>query len=212
MRWKDFDRALHAELIDEAKRLRRDPDQLRLQGSDIDPLAIQHAQANARAAGVEHDIQWSVENFSTARPLWPAGLLVTNPPYDERLKVEQIVAVYRRLGDALKQNWDGTTAFILAGNAEAGKHIGLRRRRRIPLFNGPIECRLLKFPLYGFVAAAPTTSNESLADEAAEPVTQRRTARTWDDQVNALRARLERMAKHSGQVGTAPWDHLLPGV
>jgi putative N6-adenine-specific DNA methylase len=80
---------------------------------------------------------------------------VANPPYDERQKAPDVVELYRHLGDVLKHRWAGYTAFIFTGNLDAAKFIGLRPRERIRLFNGPIECRLLKFPIY---ALGPPTA------------------------------------------------------
>jgi putative N6-adenine-specific DNA methylase len=57
-------------------------------------------------------------------------------------------ALYKTIGDALKTNFQGFEAFIFTGNLEAAKAIGLKVSRRIPLFNGPIDCRLLKYELY----------------------------------------------------------------
>jgi len=74
--------------------------------------------------------------------------MIANPPYGERLKKDDINTLYRLIGDTLKQKYDGYNAFIITGNLDAAKNIGLRTSRRIALFNGPIESRLLKFEIY----------------------------------------------------------------
>jgi putative N6-adenine-specific DNA methylase len=56
--------------------------------------------------------------------------------------------MYKKLGDAMKQNFKGWTCWIFTGNLDAAKHIGLRTTRKIHLYNGPIECRFLKFEIY----------------------------------------------------------------
>jgi putative N6-adenine-specific DNA methylase len=77
-----------------------------------------------------------------------AGLVVTNPPYGVRLGEEaQLGALYAQLGDVLRRRFLGWTAFVLAGNSALAKRIGLRSTRRVPLWNGTIECRLLEFPI-----------------------------------------------------------------
>jgi 23S rRNA (guanine2445-N2)-methyltransferase / 23S rRNA (guanine2069-N7)-methyltransferase len=148
MRWPDFDRTLHARLIDEARQARRNPGPLVIHGSDIDAEVVAAARDNAARAGVAKAIQFSVSNFEAAAPSGPSGTIVFNPPYDERQKVDRIAAFYRRVGDVLKRRWSGYTAWMFSGNLVAAKQIGLRTAARIPLFNGPIECRLLKFPLF----------------------------------------------------------------
>lgn len=180
-RWKDFDRALHEELLAEARREVLPSLSFPLQGSDIDPAMIDAARQNARRAGVDRDIQWIAESFSTiAAPPGP-GTLVTNPPYDERMKTAQIEAVYRRLGDALKRNWAGYAAHIFTGNLAAARTIGLRPGAKIKLFNGPIECRLLRFDMVASVV--PTT-------------VQRQVDRPVAEQGDAFCNRLARMSKH----------------
>ena len=160
MRWPDFDRALYDRLLDEARQARRDPGPLRIHASDLDSQVIAAARDNAARAGVAKAIEFAVENFEAVIPTGPAGTIVFNPPYDERQKVDRIAAFYRRLGDVLKRRWSGYTAWMFTGNLVAAKQIGLRTAARIPLFNGPIECRLLKFPLF---SAGP-------APDAAEPL------------------------------------------
>ena len=71
-----------------------------------------------------------------------------NPPYGNRVKVEDAEALYRKIGDTLKNKYDGFNAFIFTNNALAAKAVGLRTSRRIPLFNGSLECRLLKYEMY----------------------------------------------------------------
>jgi putative N6-adenine-specific DNA methylase len=77
------------------------------------------------------------------------AIIVTNPPYGERLgNPTELAGLYRELGNALKQRASGATAWLLVGNPELAKCIGLRASRRVILWNGPIECRLLRFDLY----------------------------------------------------------------
>ncbi len=72
-----------------------------------------------------------------------------NPPYGERLmEDEEMIPFYKEIGDTLKKKYTGCDAWIISGNLRAIKLVGLRPSKRIPLFNGPIECRLNKFELY----------------------------------------------------------------
>jgi putative N6-adenine-specific DNA methylase len=76
------------------------------------------------------------------------GILIMNPPYDERLSIEDAKGFHQKIGDHLKNHWKGWQVWIFTGNLEAAKFIGLRPTARIPLFNGSIECRLLKFDIF----------------------------------------------------------------
>jgi 23S rRNA (guanine2445-N2)-methyltransferase / 23S rRNA (guanine2069-N7)-methyltransferase len=181
MRWKDFSdhRALHESLLEEARRKVLSETSCVLQGSDLDPRAMAAARQNAERAGVAGDITWLVANFDAVHAPAPSGLVVTNPPYDERMKTEQIGAVYRRIGDALRRNWPGYTAHVLTGNLAAAREFGLRSATRIKLFNGPIECRVLKFNITSGTPADERKGVARAAPAAAE-----------------FRNRLSRMAKH----------------
>ena len=148
MRWRDFDASLHAQVMEAARQRELASLSFPIAGSDCDAEMIAAAQDNAQRAGVGDDIDWRVQDFGEAAPPAEAGTLVTNPPYDERLKMAEIVAFHRRIGDVLKHRWAGYTAWLLAGNLEAAKFVGLRPGARLRLFNGPIECRLLKFVMY----------------------------------------------------------------
>jgi len=147
-RWLDFDPALHAEVVAAARDRQLPRLDFPIVASDVDPAMIAIARENARRAGVERDITWQVLDFGDATPPTAAGTVVTNPPYDERIKVDEVIEFHRRIGDVLKHNWPGHTAWILAGNLPAAKFIGLKPGAKIKLFNGPIECRLLKFAMY----------------------------------------------------------------
>jgi putative N6-adenine-specific DNA methylase len=148
MRWKDYDEAVYRQLVREARQAVKADLPIEIVGSDIDRHAIDEAKANARRAGVEGNIRFEVKPFDRQTPPPSPGTVVMNPPYGERIAVKDIEAFYESLGDILKQKYQGYTSFILSGNPEAAGHIGLRTSRRVKLFNGPLECRLLRFELY----------------------------------------------------------------
>jgi len=126
------------------------PNAVRIIATDHDPQAIAAAKANAELAGVSAWIEFSVCDFTKTRLPPPPGLVVFNPEYGERLgKDADLMAQYKGIGDFMKLNASGYTGAVFTGNAEMIKPIGLKPRLRIPLFNGPIECRLLVFDLYG---------------------------------------------------------------
>ena len=104
---------------------------------------------NARNAGFADRIGYSVRDVSSLAPEGEPGLIVCNPPYGVRLKGGDggIEPFYAGLGKALKDHCGGWTAWILSGNADATRALKLKASRRIPLMNGPIDCRLLRYDL-----------------------------------------------------------------
>ena len=149
--WQDFNPELWESLREEAKAQRIEEPQAYLAGSDIDPYVIEQASQNIEAAGLDGCIRLSVRDVKDAKPLanQPAGIVITNPPYGERIGEEaEMEALYKTIGDTLKTNFSGYDAYIFTGNQAASKRIGLKAARRMPLFNGPIDCRLLKYELY----------------------------------------------------------------
>jgi len=148
-RWGWSDRAL----LDEARRAaegERREAPCAIVGSDRDRRAVRAAARNLEAAGMTPWV--SVEQrdaLDLELPWAEGGMIVTNPPYGRRMgECEQLADFYERFGDRLKGHARGATAWLLVGNRELAKRIGLRASRKIPVFNGPIECRLLKIELY----------------------------------------------------------------
>ena len=132
--------------------------------SDLDPRAVEAAQACAAAAGVVGSIAIEQRHFEEVRPAAAAGLVLTNPPYGERLPLPRASALFRRLGDWLVARCGGWRAAILAADTPAATHLGLRPVYRIPLMNGPIPCRLLELTLRERATPSPP-SRPSLETE-----------------------------------------------
>ena len=112
--------------------------------------SLRATHANLKAAWMERWVELEQRDALDLRLPWESGgIIVANPPYGKRVgEVERLFGLYRRFGDSLKTQAVGSTAWILAGEPRLAKQIGLKAARKIPLFNGPIECRLLKFELY----------------------------------------------------------------
>ena len=117
-------------------------------GYDKAPSAVSKAIDNARNANLDDYIKVEQKNFfetekDTERPLH----IVFNPPYGERLDID-LERFYRETGDTLKQSYPGTQAWFITGNLEALKFVGLKPSRKIKLFNGKLESRLVKYEMY----------------------------------------------------------------
>ncbi len=117
--------------------------------TDISADAVDISQKNAKTAGVEHLIDFSVCDFADT-PIPPApGVIMFNPEYGERLGTHtKLEATYKRIGDFMKQGCKGYRGYIFTGNPDLAKKIGLKASRRIEFYNGKLDCRLLEYELY----------------------------------------------------------------
>lgn len=146
--WKDYDASLLEMVWKTAEAKASFTPKASIIGYDIDPDYVQAARNNIDNAGLQDIIKVEeADFFKTEAPAQP-GVVVMNPPYNERILSDDINELYKNIGDTLKHNYQGYDAFVLTGNLEAAKNVGLKTSRRIPLYNGPIECRLLKYELY----------------------------------------------------------------
>ncbi|MCR9099494.1 MAG: THUMP domain-containing protein [bacterium] len=146
-RWPDFDEALWAQILEAAKqRVRKSP--VPILGSDKDFKAMRLTEQNAMAAGLEDTITVQRKKFEKLEPEVEAGMIIMNPPYDERLSEADIGAFYEMIGDQLKQRFTGFDAWIISSSTDGFKRLGLKSSQKIPLFNGALECRFVKYELY----------------------------------------------------------------
>ncbi len=147
-KWPNYDAALF-DLIKEVslKKIRELPQGIKLIGYDKAPSAVEKARLNIENAKLEDFISVKqADFFKTTRPK-ENTLLLFNPPYDERLAID-VQQFYKKIGDTLKHQYPDTEAWLLVGNLQALKYVGLRPSRRIKLFNGKIEARLVQYLLY----------------------------------------------------------------
>ena len=116
--------------------------------SDRDRAAIEIAQRRLQRAGVAADVHLQESDLFALKAPVEKGILLINPPYGIRLdRRENLETFYPKLGDWLKQNFAGWRAYVFTGDARLPKLIGLTPSRRIPLYNGPLECRLYEFKI-----------------------------------------------------------------
>jgi len=148
-RWLDYDGRLWERLLQEADGgIRMLPVGL-VTGCDQDSRAIKLAARNAAKAGFEGQLHFFHAALDAFQPEGDAGVVIINPPYGKRLgDEEELKELYCLIGDIIKKRCRGWTGYVLTGNLELAKYIGLKASRRFVLFNGAIECRLLKYELY----------------------------------------------------------------
>jgi 23S rRNA (guanine2445-N2)-methyltransferase / 23S rRNA (guanine2069-N7)-methyltransferase len=133
-------------------RVRRKAKNAPILGFDADFRAVRTGLENIEQAGFRGRVHIEKRELALCeRPDVDKGIIVVNPPYGERLgrgEEEQLAELYKRIGDLFKQKFKGWTGYVFTGNSELAKHIGLKATRRHVLYNGAIECRLLRFDLY----------------------------------------------------------------
>jgi len=193
--WPDYDEALFERLVGEARRAVRRHLPLPIRGSDRDPQNIAIAKSNLERAGLLGEVNLEAADFFVAAPPFETpGILVTNPPYDERLELEDAGAFWEAIGTRLKKAYAGWTAYVLCGNVEAAKRVGLRTSRRTELYNGAIECRLLKYEMHeGTRREFPTeVKNAGVKKPAALPA-------RLQIQLDTFANRLKKNWKHLGK-------------
>ena len=139
---KNFDAALWKKLQHEAETQIR-PAPAAISGSDNDRYLIRAAVANAQAAEVDTFIRFEVKDAQDTRPNGEGGILISNPPYGVRLaEVQALQALYPQLGAWLKQHYAGWLAGMFTGDRDMPKFMRLSPKRKIPLYNGNLDCRL----------------------------------------------------------------------
>lgn len=146
-KWKDWDPNLF-ETIQEAMLQKTKEFNYTIKGYDKAPSAVMKAKDNIRNANLQEYITVRQENFfETEKESGERLHMVFNPPYGERLDV-QLERFYREIGDTFKQGYPNTEAWFITANLEALKYVGLRPSRKIKLFNGKLEARLVKYEIY----------------------------------------------------------------
>lgn len=146
-KWADWDEDLYL-TIEESQLNKIQGLTGTISGFDKAPSAVEKAKDNVRNANLEEFVSIEKDNFFFSQKEQEGPLhIVTNPPYGERLEGD-INALYGSFGDTLKQHYTNTQAWMITSNLEAMKHVGLRPSRKIKLFNGKLESRLLHFNIY----------------------------------------------------------------
>ncbi len=117
--------------------------------TDISDDAVDIARRNAKTAGVEHLIEFTVCDFADTEVPGPPGIVMFNPEYGERLGTHtKLEATYKRIGDFLKQRCLGYKGYVFTGNPDLAKKIGLRAAHKFEFYNGKLDCRLLEYDMY----------------------------------------------------------------
>ena len=148
--WIQHDAELWQRLIDEAQQRKAtglENLKLDIRGYDANPRVLEYTTQNIENAGLDEHIRLAhkpIDQFG--KPTAERGLLLTNPPYGERLgEVDELIPLYQKLGTVLQKNFQGWRAAIFTGNVDLGRETDLSPTKQYSLFNGTIPCKLLVF-------------------------------------------------------------------
>ncbi len=146
-KWGDYSAPLWKKVKAEADGMICDFD-YKIWGSDISGNAIREARENIEYAKLHKDIELFRNAIEEQEPPEGKTLVITNPPYGERIEVDDIFALYERIGTAFKTKYEGNVAWVISSDLSALKKIGLKPDKRITIYNSNLECRFCRYELY----------------------------------------------------------------
>jgi putative N6-adenine-specific DNA methylase len=145
--WADYDRSLFELIKDESIKAEL-PFEYKIWGYDLIADTVEKAQENVANANLLDKVVIKERNFFATQKLGDQPLfMLFNPPYDERLDIE-METFYESIGNTMKRHYSGSTAWFITANLEALKFVGLKPSRKIKVYNGSLEAKLVKFDLY----------------------------------------------------------------
>ncbi len=146
--WPDFDEDLFF-VIQDALLKKISSSHFKIMGFDKAPSAVQKAKENIENAnlsefvGVHH-----INFFNSRKEVFGATTMLFNPPYGERLELADLEGFYKNIGDTLKNGYPDSTVWFITSDLQALKHVGLRTSKRIPMKNGDLDCRFVRYDMY----------------------------------------------------------------
>lgn len=145
-KWADFDQELFDSIYNDDTQERVFTH--KIYGYDNSNQANEIATRNVKAAGVSKDVVLKVQSFRQFEKPKEKAIMITNPPYGERISTRDLLGLYQMIGERLKHAFSGNDAWILSYREECFEQIGLKASVKIPLFNGALECEFRKYELF----------------------------------------------------------------
>ena len=145
-KWQDFDKELFDDLYNDDSEEREFTH--KIIGYDVNPNTVKIAQENIKAAGLSKYIEVQCRDIANFEEVTEPSLIVTNPPYGERLKPEDLRDLYREIGRALKHKFVNGEAWVISSHVENLAAIGLKPSQRVELKNGALDCEFWKFEIF----------------------------------------------------------------
>ena len=144
--WIDFDRELFDEIYNDDSGERKYS--FKIYGYDIAPKSIQAAQDNVKAAGLSKYVELEKRAIADFELPSGAATLITNPPYGERIKNDDLMELYNQIGRTFKHKCAGINSWVISSNIDCLHNIGLKPAQKIKLMNGDLDCELWKFNIF----------------------------------------------------------------
>lgn len=145
-KWPDFDKDLFDSIYNDDSNERDFTH--KIYGYDINRNAIDIATRNVKAAGLSKDIELNVQDFHKFTQPQEKSIIITNPPYGERISTPDLLGLYKMIGERLKHQFLDNEAWILSYREECFEQIGLKPSLKIPLYNGSLECEFRKYVIF----------------------------------------------------------------
>lgn len=145
-KWPDFDADLFDEIYNDESQEREFKHHI--YGYDIDTKAVNTARLNVKAAGLTSIITIDQQDFKDFTQPQNKSIMITNPPYGERISTPDLLGTYRMIGERLKHQFKGNDAWILSYREECFEQVGLKPSIKIPLYNGSLECEFRRYQLF----------------------------------------------------------------
>ena len=141
-KWVDFDSEMFDEIYND------DSQERKIYGYDNNPKANEIATHNIKAAGVSKDVTLKLQPFQQFEQPQEKSIIVMNPPYGERISTNDLLGLYQMIGERLKHAFVGNEAWVLSYREECFDQIGLKPSKKVPLFNGALECEFRKYEIF----------------------------------------------------------------
>ncbi|MDY3104467.1 MAG: THUMP domain-containing protein [Prevotella sp.] len=145
-KWPDFDQELFDRIYNDESQ--ESEFTHHIYGYDIDMKAVNTARLNVKAAGLTKDITIEQADFKNFKKPQEPSILITNPPYGERISTPNLLGTYKMIGERLKHEFMGNDAWILSYREECFEQIGLKPSIKIPVYNGSLECEFRKYAIF----------------------------------------------------------------
>lgn len=145
-KWADFDRDLFDSIYNDDSAEREFKH--KIYGYDINRNAVDIALKNVKAAGLGREISIEQKDFRNFTRPEEKSIMITNPPYGERISTPDLLGLYRAIGERLKHHFQDNDAWVLSYREECFEQIGLKPSIKIPLFNGSLECEFRKYQIF----------------------------------------------------------------
>lgn len=145
-KWNDFDQELFDRIYNDDSQEKEF--QFKIYGSDVSPVAIEIARKNIRSAGLNKYIDLQVLPLQQYQNPPLPGIMVTNPPYGERISSRDLLGLYEMIGERMKHAFMGYNAWIISYQEECFEKIGLRPTEKHKLINGSLECEYRRYEIF----------------------------------------------------------------